>query len=161
MPTDGRYRVLQEMNAAGVNFTWHELNGAHAFMRDEGSAGRYDGELALQCYMMSVNLFRRKLHDGCDRRRGTTRMQMRYAEHRTYSRGPCCALRLIPVPAVRRGTRVDVNERVSLFVFRFCVPQRRAGAVLPVRLWRHRDALEKSYHGGGAASKRRVLGAAG
>lgn len=65
MPTDGRYRVLQEMNDAGVCFTWHELNGAHAFMRDEGSAGRYDAALAMQCYAMSVELFQRRLHDGC------------------------------------------------------------------------------------------------
>lgn len=65
VPTDGRYKVLQALNDANVTFTWHELNGAHAFMRDEGSAGRYDGELALQCYMMCVNLFRRKLNDGC------------------------------------------------------------------------------------------------
>ena len=30
---------------SSVNYTWHEFNGQHAFMRDEGA--RYDGELAL------------------------------------------------------------------------------------------------------------------
>lgn len=59
VPTDGRYRVLQAMNDAGVNFTWNELNGQHAFMRDEGSAGRYDGELALQVRKEPEGLGRR------------------------------------------------------------------------------------------------------
>jgi|APGre2960657423_1045063.scaffolds.fasta_scaffold133890_2 hypothetical protein len=31
-------------------------------MRDEGP--RYDGELALSCYRMTADLFKRKLHSG-------------------------------------------------------------------------------------------------
>jgi carboxymethylenebutenolidase len=45
-----------------VNFTWHEFNGAHAFMRDEGP--RYDPELALTCYRLVTDLFKRKLGEG-------------------------------------------------------------------------------------------------
>jgi carboxymethylenebutenolidase len=62
VPTDGRMRTLTAFAAANVHFTWHEFNGQHAFMRDEGP--RYDGELALTCYGMCVDLFRRKLGAG-------------------------------------------------------------------------------------------------
>ena len=43
-------------------FTWHELNGQHAFLRDEGP--RYDPALALTCYRMVIDLFERKLGEG-------------------------------------------------------------------------------------------------
>jgi len=36
VPLEGRLRVAAAMSAAGVRFSWHELNGQHAFMRDEG-----------------------------------------------------------------------------------------------------------------------------
>ena len=62
VPNDGRLRTLTAFTNANVNFTWHEFNGQHAFMRDEGH--RYDGELALHCYRMCVDLFRRKLGAG-------------------------------------------------------------------------------------------------
>jgi carboxymethylenebutenolidase len=62
VPAEGRAKVHAALAAAGTNFTWHELNGAHAFMRDEGY--RYDPELALQCYGLALNLFRRKLGEG-------------------------------------------------------------------------------------------------
>lgn len=61
VPLEGRVKIAAALNSAGVNFSWHEVNGAHAFMRDEGSAGRYDGELALACYSMVIALFRRTL----------------------------------------------------------------------------------------------------
>jgi carboxymethylenebutenolidase len=50
------------MTDAGVDFTWHELNGQHAFMRDEGP--RYDPELALKCYGLTLELFKRTLGEG-------------------------------------------------------------------------------------------------
>jgi carboxymethylenebutenolidase len=59
IPTEGRALIQQRMTEAGVHFTWHEWNGAHAFMRDEGP--RYDPELALACYRLAVDLFRRTL----------------------------------------------------------------------------------------------------
>lgn len=62
VPLEGRLKIHAALNAAGTNFTWHEFNGAHAFMRDEGA--RYDPELALQCYQLALGLFRRKLGDG-------------------------------------------------------------------------------------------------
>ena len=62
VPNDGRMRVLAAFTDANVNFTWHEFNGQHAFMRDEGP--RYDGELAMHCYALCVALFRRKLGAG-------------------------------------------------------------------------------------------------
>jgi carboxymethylenebutenolidase len=54
--------VYEALTEAGVNFTWHEFNGQHAFMRDEGP--RYDPALQLQCYGLALDLFRRKLHEG-------------------------------------------------------------------------------------------------
>ena len=32
--------VYDAMTDAGLNFTWHEFNGQHAFLRDEGAALR-------------------------------------------------------------------------------------------------------------------------
>lgn len=62
VPLEGRLRIHAALSAAGSNFTWHEFNGAHAFMRDEGL--RYDAELALQCHQLVLGLFRRKLGEG-------------------------------------------------------------------------------------------------
>ena len=49
----------QTLTAAGVSFTWHEFNAAHAFLRDEGL--RYDAELARQALGLTVDFFRRHL----------------------------------------------------------------------------------------------------
>jgi carboxymethylenebutenolidase len=62
IPREGRQLVYNAMTDAGVTFTWHEVNGQHAFMRDEGP--RYDPELARTCYGMTIDLFRRKLGEG-------------------------------------------------------------------------------------------------
>lgn len=62
VPREGRALVYQAMTDAGVHFTWHEVNGQHAFLRDEGA--RYDPELALTAYAMAVGLFHRKLAHG-------------------------------------------------------------------------------------------------
>ncbi|HEY7090638.1 MAG TPA: dienelactone hydrolase family protein [Tepidisphaeraceae bacterium] len=59
IPREGRQIVYSAMTDAGLNFTWHEMNGQHAFMRDEGP--RYDPELAMTCYGMVISLFRREL----------------------------------------------------------------------------------------------------
>lgn len=61
VPLEGRLKVQAGLNAAGTRFTWHEFNGAHAFLRDEGY--RYDPELALICYQLSLSLFHRSLRD--------------------------------------------------------------------------------------------------
>jgi carboxymethylenebutenolidase len=59
IPAEGRAVIHAALAAAGLTFTWHEWNGQHAFMRDEGP--RYDPELAFLCYGMALSLFRRKL----------------------------------------------------------------------------------------------------
>ena len=59
VPGEGRAKIYAALTAAGANFTWHEFNGAHAFLRDEGY--RYDAELAHLTLGMTVQLFRRTL----------------------------------------------------------------------------------------------------
>ena len=65
VPLEGRRKIQAALDAAGTHYTWHEFNGAHAFLRDEGY--RYDPELALTCYRLAIDLFRRKLSDGDQR----------------------------------------------------------------------------------------------
>lgn len=60
IPPEGRAPVNSTLVKAGVNFTWHEFNGEHAFMRDEGE--RYDAELQLPGYQLAIGLFRRVLY---------------------------------------------------------------------------------------------------
>ena len=62
VPQEGRSKIHAALVAAGTHFTWHEFNGAHAFLRDEGA--RYDPELALISYGLALGLFRRKLGEG-------------------------------------------------------------------------------------------------
>ena len=59
IPPEGRALVYEKMTEAGINFTWHEFNAAHAFLRDEGL--RYDAELARQAMGMTVDFFRSHL----------------------------------------------------------------------------------------------------
>ncbi len=62
IPFEGRTKIRERLEQVGVNFSWHEVNGAHAFMRDEGP--RYDPALALQCWAMAFELFHRRLGEG-------------------------------------------------------------------------------------------------
>jgi carboxymethylenebutenolidase len=62
IPTEGRIKVLTRLNELGTRLNWHEVNGAHAFMRDEGP--RYDPDLAHMLYGEVLALFRRKLGEG-------------------------------------------------------------------------------------------------
>jgi carboxymethylenebutenolidase len=62
VPREGRALIYNAMTDAGLDFTWHEFNGQHAFLRDEGP--RYDPELALRCYGLVLELFKRKLGEG-------------------------------------------------------------------------------------------------
>jgi carboxymethylenebutenolidase len=59
VPFEGRVMIHNALEAAGVSYSWHELNGQHAFMRDEGH--RYDPELASAVYRLSLDLFARTL----------------------------------------------------------------------------------------------------
>ena len=44
IPDAGRRLIYDAMSNAGVRFSWHEFNGEHAFMRDEGH--RHDPAIA-------------------------------------------------------------------------------------------------------------------
>jgi carboxymethylenebutenolidase len=62
VPLEGRNRIKARLEEAGTRFQWIELNGAHAFMRDEGY--RYDPALAHLCYSLVFDLFHRNLAIG-------------------------------------------------------------------------------------------------
>jgi carboxymethylenebutenolidase len=62
IPLEGRMTVLARLNELGARFSWHEVNGAHAFMRDEGL--RYDPELAYSLNGLVFDFFHRKLSEG-------------------------------------------------------------------------------------------------
>ena len=62
VPYEGRRLIQQALHEAGTVFTWHEFNGQHAFLRDEGA--RYDPQLAQTCYRLAIDLFYRKLGAG-------------------------------------------------------------------------------------------------
>lgn len=59
IPLEGRRKIQATLDAENVHYTWHEFNGQHAFMRDEGP--RYDPELVLQCHRLTIDLFKRAL----------------------------------------------------------------------------------------------------
>lgn len=59
VPDEGRMKIHLNLIANKNNFSWHEFNAQHAFMRDEGD--RYDPALALRVYGMAVELFHRTL----------------------------------------------------------------------------------------------------
>ena len=59
VPLEGRNRIKARLDEVNANFTWYEVNGAHAFIRDEGY--RYDPALAYQCYGLMLDLFHRTL----------------------------------------------------------------------------------------------------
>jgi carboxymethylenebutenolidase len=62
VPLEGRVRIKARLDEVGANYQWLEVNGAHAFLRDEGY--RYDPELAALCYGLTLDLFHRKLAIG-------------------------------------------------------------------------------------------------
>jgi len=62
VPLDGRVRIHARLEEAGVKFQWIEVNGQHAFLRDEGP--RYDAALANLCFRFVLELFGRRLGGG-------------------------------------------------------------------------------------------------
>ncbi len=62
IPLAGRNLIRQTLEDTGTRYQWHEVNGAHAFLRDEGP--RYDPALAYHCYGMVTELFHRRLGAG-------------------------------------------------------------------------------------------------
>lgn len=59
VPLEGRNRIKTRLDEVGANYQWLEVNGAHAFMRDEGY--RYDPELAYHCLGLALGVFHRRL----------------------------------------------------------------------------------------------------
>jgi carboxymethylenebutenolidase len=59
VPFEGRTLIRSRLDEAGVRYQWHEVNAAHAFLRDEGP--RYDAALASLCYGLVFELFHRRL----------------------------------------------------------------------------------------------------
>jgi carboxymethylenebutenolidase len=59
VPLEGRNLVKARLEEVGANFQWLEVNGAHAFMRDEGY--RYDPELADLCLQFTLAVLHRRL----------------------------------------------------------------------------------------------------
>jgi carboxymethylenebutenolidase len=62
IPREGRRVIHDALEDAGRTFSWHEVNGQHAFIRDEGA--RYDPALARQCMTIVLDLFHRRLGEG-------------------------------------------------------------------------------------------------
>lgn len=62
IPLEGRNLIKARLEEVGARYTWHEFNGAHAFMRDEGH--RFDPALAFQSWGLVFELFHRRLGYG-------------------------------------------------------------------------------------------------
>jgi len=60
VPLEGRMKIKARLDEVGANYQWLEVNGAHAFMRDEGY--RYDPELEYQCKGLMLSLLHRRLY---------------------------------------------------------------------------------------------------
>ena len=62
VPLEGRNLIKARLEEVGARYTWHEVNGAHAFLRDEGP--RYDPALAQQSFGLVLELMYRRLGYG-------------------------------------------------------------------------------------------------
>jgi carboxymethylenebutenolidase len=60
VPFAGRQAIRERLEAVGARYEWHEVNAAHAFLRDEGP--RYDAALFLQAMAWLLALFQRTMH---------------------------------------------------------------------------------------------------
>ncbi|WP_019833421.1 dienelactone hydrolase family protein [Sphingomonas sp. PR090111-T3T-6A] len=59
VPFEGRLAIRARLEEVGARYEWHEVNAAHAFLRDEGP--RYDPALFLQAVDWTLRLFHRTL----------------------------------------------------------------------------------------------------
>lgn len=59
VPFAGREAIRARLETVGVSYEWHEVNGQHAFLRDEGP--RYDPALFVQATGWMLALFGRTL----------------------------------------------------------------------------------------------------
>ena len=61
VPAEGRLLIHQTLSQNECDFSWHEVNAQHAFMRDEGD--RFDAAIALQIYKMAIDFFHHTLRN--------------------------------------------------------------------------------------------------
>ena len=59
VPFAGRQTIRARLEEVGARYEWHDVNAAHAFLRDEGP--RYDPALFLQCVGWALALYGRVL----------------------------------------------------------------------------------------------------
>ena len=59
IPSEGRLAIYKALQEAGVHFTWHEFNGEHAFLRDEGP--RHDAAAARLGLTLAFDVLQRVL----------------------------------------------------------------------------------------------------
>lgn len=59
VPFEGREIIRARLEAVDASYEWHEVNGQHAFLRDEGP--RYDPALFLQAISWTLALYQRTL----------------------------------------------------------------------------------------------------
>jgi len=62
VPLEGRRVIHAALEEAGTFFQWHEVNGAHAFLRDEGP--RYNPVLAQHGFALALEMYHRRLGAG-------------------------------------------------------------------------------------------------
>ena len=62
VPAEGRLKLLTALTSLNTRLNWHEVNGAHAFLRDEGP--RYDPAHALNLITLALAFFYRRLGPG-------------------------------------------------------------------------------------------------
>ncbi len=62
VPAEGRLKLLTRLTELNTRLNWHEVNGAHAFLRDEGP--RYDPAHAHALMSLVYDFFHRRLSDG-------------------------------------------------------------------------------------------------
>jgi carboxymethylenebutenolidase len=59
VPTEGRRKIYETLEAAGTLFQYHEFNAQHAFLRDEGP--RWDPAAGQLAFDTALELFHRRL----------------------------------------------------------------------------------------------------
>lgn len=62
VPTEGRRKIYEALEAAGTLFQYHEFNAQHAFLRDEGP--RWDPAAGQLAWDTALELFHRRLGQG-------------------------------------------------------------------------------------------------
>lgn len=70
VPLAGRTLIRQTLEESGAMYSFIEINGQHAFTRDEESKGRWDAALTRNLFGMMIELFDRTLARDLGQRAG-------------------------------------------------------------------------------------------